>query len=65
MTWDAQQIAKFPRLTDNSENAIAIRALACKAYQIYMPEHEWGEVNPMVRDHWCAITAAVLQAMGK
>jgi len=65
MTWDAQQIAKYSRLTDNSENAVAIRALACKAYKNYMPDYEWDEVNPMVRDHWCAVTAALLAVMGK
>lgn len=65
MTWPQETIAKYPRLTDNSENSIAIRVLACKAYQNHMPEHDWDEVNPMVRDHWCAATAAVLAVMGQ
>ena len=65
MPWLRDIIAKYPRLTDNSENAVSIRALACKAYKNYMPDYEWEEVNPMVRDHWCAVTAALLAVMGK
>jgi len=65
MPWDVRIIAKFPHLTDNSDNAVAIRALTCKAYTNHMPEHDWDEVNPMVRDHWCTITASLLQVMGK
>jgi hypothetical protein len=63
MPYPPETIAKYPRLTDNSENAIAVSALACKAYQNYMPDHDWNEVNPMVRYHWCAVVAALLAVM--
>lgn len=66
MTWDAGSIAKFPRLTDNSENAVTIRALACKAYENhYQFIGTWDDLNPQVRDHWCAITAAILAAQSE
>ena len=64
MPWSSKDVARFPRLTDNSDNAVAVRAMAAKAFKYgASAECEWDEVNPMVRDQWCMITAAVLAAM--
>ena len=61
MPWSSKDVARFPRLTDNSDNAVDVRALAEKAFKYgASAEREWDEVNPMVRDQWCMITAAVL-----
>jgi hypothetical protein len=66
MTWDKGSIARFPRLTDNSNEAINIRALACRAYENHWHRvGKWDDLNPEVRDHWCAITAAILMALNE
>lgn len=54
MQWPKDIIAKFPRLTDNFEKAIAIRALAAKAYAHYMPETEWDEECLSIRETFCS-----------
>jgi len=63
MPWNSQSIARFPRLTDNSDNALAVRALACRAYENnYQRMGKWDDLNPEVRNYWCEITAAILAA---
>jgi hypothetical protein len=64
MTWNHGDIGKYRSLTDNSDEAINIRALACRAYENhYQRAGDWEDLNPQVRDHWCAITAAIVAAL--
>lgn len=64
MPWDAQQIARYPRLTDSSPEAEHVRLVAKTAYEEkYQRAVKWDELNPQVRDHWVEITAAVMATL--
>jgi hypothetical protein len=66
MKWPHNDIGKYRSLADNSDEAINIRALACKAYENHWHRAgKWEDLNPQVRDHWCAITASILAAQSE
>jgi hypothetical protein len=64
--WDSNIVSRYRTLTDNSENSINVRALACRAFENhYQKSMLWEDLNPQVRDHWCQITAAILAALNE